>query len=1390
MRRMHLTCTLSWLLLLGLALPLAAQSPPVPEPLRPWVPWVLAKHPDLACPLLDGERLCAWPGRLTLDLDDRGGRFTLEVEADRELDLALPGDAAHWPEEVTAAGVPPEGGQRGRAALMRRLGERPAVRLAAGRSALAGRFRWSRLPESLAVPPEVALVDLRLRGQRVRQPHREAGGLLWLAASRDREAEQERLRLEVHRRIDDGVPVKLTTRLRLRVSGRAREVDLGAPLPAGFELAWLGGQLPLRWAEGERLVVQARPGSWQITLEARSVGPVGELALGERPEPWPAQEVWAFAADPAVRAVRLSGAPGIDPQRTSLPEEWRSLPAFQLAQGAVLGFTELRRGEAEPAPDAVRFSRTWWLAQDGDRFTVRDDLGGELHRGGRLEALAPAELGRATLGGSPDAGAGHGGEVITLGPESGRAGIEVRAGALALSADLTYPRGGALPAAGWNRDAQSLDVELFLPPGWTLLAATGADRAAGSWVDRWTLLDFFLLLILALATWKMDGWRWGALALALLGLSWHEPWATGLWGWWLVLLPLRALLRVLDEGAGARLVRALRWLAVVGFAVQAVVFCFVQWRTGRSPELEMIAGRSYSDLGVAGKVVHSPRIVARAPESPAPEMQELEAPAEAKSGRGPSRQMRSAQIDPNAVVQTGPGVPSWTWNRCSLGWSGPVSAGHELRLFLVPPAIELVLSLLRIAGAALIALFLIDPRRTPGAVAPAAGGGAVDPGGGDAADPGGGAASTAATAALALACLWALPAMPAGAQESPETPGPSSGLLRELESRLTAVPECHPACVELPRLSLTAAAQGLTIDAEVHAAAPSAWRLPGPAAVWAPGRIEVDGRAGAAVRLGEDGFLLLRLAAGVHRVTLSGAAADSLALQFPLRPRRLSVTGDGWTIDGYRPDEPPPGSLRLDRQLPLATLPGETAAVEPEPWLELRRELDLGLPWMVHHELRRIGPGAGAVLVRVPLLAGESVTTAGVPVEGEAEAREAVVRLEPGETSRRWQSTLEETATLTLEAPAGRPWLERWELDCSPMWSCRAEGLVPSRHMQGGTWRPQWRPWPGEAVTLHFVRPAAAPGQTLTVDSAALRVEPGRRLLEGTLTLELRASRGGEQTVVLPADAALQSFTVDGQPQPAQMEQGRLAFTLEPGRHRVEAAWRQDHGARLFERVPELRLDGEAVNVGVTVEVPDNRWLLWAGGPGWGPVVKFWEYLAVLALVAWALGRFTRAPLSAVDWLLLGAGMTQVPLAAAVVVVLWLLVLSGRHHWRPRRWWSYDLGQLLLFGWGLIVLGILYGAIHAGLLVQPDMQVLGPGSGGSTLYWYVERAQDALPRPWLLWLPLWVWRLLMLLWSLWLAARLLRWLPWCWQRFTLGPILASPKGFRRWREAPEEKPSE
>ncbi|MGH7806154.1 MAG: hypothetical protein ACREQJ_17525, partial [Candidatus Binatia bacterium] len=61
--------------------PLAREE--VPEPLRPWIDWVLRGHEEERCPFLSSapdERRCVWPSRLSLELDDRGGRFRQDFD--------------------------------------------------------------------------------------------------------------------------------------------------------------------------------------------------------------------------------------------------------------------------------------------------------------------------------------------------------------------------------------------------------------------------------------------------------------------------------------------------------------------------------------------------------------------------------------------------------------------------------------------------------------------------------------------------------------------------------------------------------------------------------------------------------------------------------------------------------------------------------------------------------------------------------------------------------------------------------------------------------------------------------------------------------------------------------------------------------------------------------------------------------------------------------------------------------------------------------------------------------------------------------------------------------------------------------------------------------------
>ena len=61
--------------------------------------------------------------------------------------------------------------------------------------------------------------------------------------------------------------------------------------------------------------------------------------------------------------------------------------------------TVTRRGEPEPPPDRLVLQRELWMDLDGDGFTVRDNLSGELNRTWRLDLEPPGALGHVSVGG-------------------------------------------------------------------------------------------------------------------------------------------------------------------------------------------------------------------------------------------------------------------------------------------------------------------------------------------------------------------------------------------------------------------------------------------------------------------------------------------------------------------------------------------------------------------------------------------------------------------------------------------------------------------------------------------------------------------------------------------------------------------------------------------------------------------------------------------------------------------------------------------------------------------------------------------------------------------------------------------------------------------------------
>jgi hypothetical protein len=434
------------------------------------------------------------------------------------------------------------------------------------------------------------------------------------------------------------------------------------------------------------------------------------------------------------------------------------------------------------------------------------------------------------------------------------------------------------------------------------------------------------------------------------------------------------------------------------------------------------------------------------------------------------------------------------------------------------------------------------------------------------------------------------------------------------------------------------------------------------------------------------------------------------------------------------------------------------------PWLEITRTLHLGVHWTVETTVRRVSPKGTPVIFRFPLLPGEAVADAGIAVEKGA----AVVSLSREATELVWSSTLKPSSALTLNAPRGAPWTEVWKIDCSEIWHCAAKGLPPVGHTEDGQWRPSYRPWPGEHLTVEFVKPKAAPGPSMTIDSASLTLSPGVRLLDAELSMTVRTSQGGTKRIRLPKGARVRRVEVGGKEYPVESDPRALSIALQPGTQQIRIVWQQNGGMSFSERAPVVELGGQVANAQVVINMPPNRWLLWAHGPKWGPAILFWGYLLLVVLAAVALSRAKSSPLRTWQWVLLGLGLTQIPALAAITIVGWLFALEWRRRDPIRHPWAHNAAQVALVIWTIVALVCLFVAVHEGLLVQPDMQVQGSSSSAEQLRWFVDHSEGALPTPSVWSAPMWVYRVLMLLWSSWLAWSLVSWLRNAWKAFIAG----------------------
>lgn len=1315
------------------ALAISSNPTGAPPELEQWSSWVLHGMEEQACPAHynDGQVYqCIWPSRLELFIEPEKGRFSQQWLIFTKGWVSLPGGHGLWPEKVKL---------NGKSVPVMNRNSVPSIHMMPGQHTVKGIFSWNEMPEMIQVPAAGGLVNLSINGHEVNFPVLDPSGRLWLQKREKTKDKEDRLEVHIHRRINDTIPMKIIHHLNLNVSGQAREIKLNEILLQNTIPMQLKSLLPARMDSQGSLMIQARPGRWEIEVVTRFEGPVHEIGPVKGKY---GQEIWAFQSRNQYRMVKIKGVPTVDPGQTDIPPAWKNLPTYIVDPGSRIIFEEIRRGDPDPAPDRLHLFRTWWLDFEGSGFTIQDKITGTLSRQWYLAMNPPGILGRVSVDGSD--------QLITAQGEDAKPGMELRRGNLNLVAESRFEASiHNIPAVGWDHDFESVSGVMNLPPGWRLLTASGVDVLPGTWFQRWTLLDFFVVLIIAMAIFKLRNVGWGCLALLTLILTYHEPGSPRLV--WLNLLAAAGLLHVLPQGWAKRMVKLWRLGAVVTLLVLSLPFMVQQIRWGMYPQLEptgvvrsyrapstQLADKTLQEMESMGQMTRKhlgKRYPSVPDQKPEKKMSDL-------------RKKSLLAQDPNALIQTGPGLPTLTWRSMTLKWNGPVDRTQQIRLWLLSPSLNLVLALLRVMLLAVLIFGMTDLRQRWRIMK-----------------------KTVALTAIMITYLM-LPGM--ARAETSSMAYPSSELLQELQGRLLKKPDCLPHCADVPRMDLNITPHNLRILLDVHAAVETAIPLPGTAKSWLPEKVFLDDHPAKGLSRDPEGSLWMLVPQGLHSVTLTGKTVPQNTFQIPLpiKPHHATVTSEGWNVQGVHQDGRVESGIQLTRLKKERSEDLQTPASLLPPYLHVERVLSLGLTWQVFTSVKRITPTGVPVALSIPLIPGESVTTSGITVE----KSRALVHMDSKTERISWISTLEKSHEIQLHAPKSVPWTETWILDANTIWHCNISGIPVIYHQdEEKYWRPRWRPWPDESVTITVSKPLAIPGRTVTIDSANLELTPGRRFNKAVLSLTIRTSQGGQHEIILPDAAKLQQVKINGKSQPIRQEGQTVRVPLKPGSQRIYLEWNALKSSDFRIKGPRVRIEEQAVNAKVTFHMPRNRWILWTAGPRLGPAVLFWSYLIVVLLAATGLGRISWTPLKTGHWLLLSLGLTQVKPIIAIMIAGWLLALGLRKkHMPPEKWFSFNATQLILMAWTLAALSGLYLAIEKGLLGIPNMQISGNGSNNFHLYWTQDRIGEIMPQPWVLSLPQLLFHLLMLIWAIWLALSLLKWLKWGWECFGKGGLWKKP----------------
>jgi len=1307
----------------------------IPEILQPWIPWVLHDVDQKKCSVMlnQDEKNCLWTEPLSLDLEEKQAVFLQNITLEHSGWFYLPGKAGEsWPEDVMIDD---------QMAVVVTKNNLPAIFIdEPGSYSINGKFYWNHLPKHLHIPKETGLVSPVTLNGKIQTNIKLKDDMLWIASNKKESHVNNALQLHVYRLITDTFPLTINTRIELNVSGDPRETILDWRVPDNQIPLTMESVLPVNLGKDRKLRVQVRPGKWVVNFTTRTIGKPTVLHTGKTGKFWPKKELWSFKSQNHLRTVEIKGANQVDPSIESIPSSWKQFPAYIMTSKSEFIIEVKMVKNIVSTPNKLQLERTYWLDESGKGMTIKDIITGSISTGKRLEMHSDYLLGQVKIN--------HQNQLITHLDNSNIAGVEVRRGDIHVDALSRSEKINDLSAVGWNNDMKKVSAMLNLPPGWTLVYQTGIDSAK-TWVSKLTLYNIFFILIISLSVGKLFNIKSGLISFITLLLTvFICKESIALRDTWIALLFCISILRIIPKNKYSKFINFTRYSLIGTVIIILILFIRIEVKNGLYPQLEKNNSKLVSLNTLINKFEGSPSAAPLNQKSARTRMKKADTGANVNyAAKGIRLNYLKNNYDVNAKIQSGPGLPTWRWNRVAFSWNGPVMSKQKIKLYFLSPSMNVALSFIISALLILTTMILLKNEFT-----------------------------SLKLSKFGRKINWLLFSIfflliniysPIGNAQTISIP--NNAMLESLKDRLVdhinkpAI--CGDYCADITKMDITINNDNMNVELLIPANIKTAIPLP-QSENWMFSAITANDKPASLYK--KDNTIWVMLDPGINHITLSGVIyKQSIQLSFPSQfvlPHKVKFNGNSlWKIQGVNENGVPGSQLGFQK---IKTDNRKREILESgnlPPLVRIERIIQLGMDWKITTIATRISPVGSPILLEIPMLEGESVISS-MPIKN----NNVQLQLGKNEKTKKWESIFTKQKEFALTAFDSLNLTETWTLDAGIMWNVEVNGKVSvSVGSKSGSKLliPTWFPRPNESIHFFVTKPKGVKGSTKTIESSSVQVTPGIRSSDYDLTFLLRSTRGGTHTIKLPKDAKLQTIKIDGNVKYISQNNRKITIPTKPGQQRININWTMDHGISFFLRSADIDLGMDSVNSSVSINV-GNRWVWFVNGPTIGPAILYYSLLLSLIIGSLILGATYLTPLKWYHWALLCFGISNADLSTTVIIILWFLILGLKSKYldtlKNRK--SYNFLQIGIVIMSIVSFIALLYAINSGLLGHPDMMISGNNSTNHILNWYQDRIVDnVLPQPLIISVHPFVYRCVMLTWALWLSFNLLKWFKWAWR---------------------------